>query len=192
MWTPAFFQITSRQSCDMRSRFWRCGFLILCFLCVSCTVIEQPYRAYDGEERPREALATVRGDYYYRRDWLNSYVDAVRFQRVDNHTIENSRAWDEVLMQPGQRELEVYYHWDMGARMGLAPAIASYASSREAVSRVLHFNAQPGTTYFVKAVPVFAGSPGDIGSLQYVDFWIEDSDGRVVLSREEGRYKPAP
>lgn len=158
----------------------------------SCVAIEMPYRAYDGEERPTSELALVRGDYYYRKDWLNSYVDAVRFQRVDKHVIENSRAWDEVLMNPGEREVEVYYYWDMGARMGLAPAIASYASSRETVSRTLKFNAEPGKTYRIKAAPKLSGSPGDITSLDYVDFWVEDSDGHIILSKAEGRFQPTP
>lgn len=158
----------------------------------SCVVIETPYRAYEGEERPQSELALVRGDYYYRKDWLNSYVDAVRFQRVDGHSIENSRAWDEVLMSPGEREVEVYYYWDMGARMGLAPALANYASSRDTVSRTLKFNAEPGKIYRVKAAPKLSGSPGDITSLDYVDFWIEDSEGHIVLSRAQGRFQATP
>lgn len=159
---------------------------------VSCVVIETPYRAYDGEERPQSELALVRGDYYYRKDWLNSYVDAVRFQRVDDHLIENSRAWDEVLVSPGELEVEVYYYWDMGARMGLAPAIANYASSRETVSRTLKFNTEPGKIYKVKAAPKLSGSPGSITSLDYVDFWVEDSEGRIVLSKAEGRFQSEP
>lgn len=158
----------------------------------SCVSIETPYRAYDGEERPASELALVRGDYFYRKDWLNSYVDAVRFQSVDGRVIENSRAWDEVLMSPGEREVEVYYYWDMGARMGLAPAIANYASSRDTVSRTLKFKAEPGKIYEVKAAPKLSGSPGDITSLDYVDFWVEDSEGHIVLSRAEGRFQSEP
>ncbi len=95
-------------------------------------------------------------------------------------------------MSPGEREVEVYYYWDMGARKGLAPAIANYASSRDTVSRTLKFNAEPGKIYEVKAAPKLSGSPGDITSLDYVDFWIEDSDGRIVLSRAQGRFQAAP
>jgi len=175
-------------------RVMRLVFAIACatVILTSCSVVETPYRAYDGEESPLSELALVRGDYYYRKDWLNSYVDAVRFQRVDDRVIENSRAWDEVLMRPGRRELEVYYYWDMGARMGLAPAIANYASTRETVSRILRFNVEPGKVYLVKAAPQFSGSPGDITSLDFVDFWVEDSDGRIVLSRAEGRFQSEP
>jgi hypothetical protein len=158
----------------------------------SCVAIETPYRAYQGEELPLSELALMRGDYYYRKEWLNSYVDAVRFQRVDQLVIENSRAWDEVLVSPGERELEVYYYWDVGARMGLAPAIANYARTRDTISRTLTFNAEPGKVYLVKAAPKFSGSPGDITSLDYVDFWIEDNEGRIVLSRAEGRFQSEP
>lgn len=165
-----------------------CAALVL----VSCVDIETPYRAYDGEERPLSELALLRGDYFYRKDWLNSYIDAVRFQRVDGQVIENSRAWDEVLMSPGEREVEVYYYWDMGARKGLAPALANYASSRDITSRTLKFTAEPGKIYKVKAAPKLSGSPGDITSLDYVDFWVEDSEGRIVLSRAEGRFKATP
>ncbi|MCB1664829.1 MAG: hypothetical protein H7A05_11250 [Pseudomonadales bacterium] len=161
----------------------------LFLLLISCSVIDIPYPAYDGEGRSRDELALVRGEYYYRKDWLNSYVDAVRVQRVDQRVIENSRAWDEVLMQPGMREIEVYYSWDLGARIGLAPAIANYASNSENLSRTLRFNAEAGKEYAIKAAPVFSASPGDLTTLSYVDFWIEDSRGRVVLTREEGRFR---
>lgn len=186
---------THRESPSPRAALVRARLMLVLLLAVilnACSVIDTPYRAYDGGEKPRSQLALVQGDFYYRKDWLNSYVDAVRVQRVDDHYIANSRAWDQVLMQPGMRELEVYYSWDMGARMGLAPALASYASSRESVSRTLQFWADPGKTYSVKAEPVFTGNQGDISSLDHVDFWVEDAEGRVVLSREEGRFQSAP
>lgn len=156
-----------------------------------CSSVETPYKAYAGEPRPASELALVMGDFYYRKDWLNSYVDAVRFFKVDGREIENSRAWEQILLTPGVRELEVYYSWDMGARIGLAPALVSYASNRESISRTLRIQAEAGKTYSVKAEPVFNGDPSDIGSLAHVDFWVEDSEGRVVLSREEGRFRPA-
>jgi len=185
--TNTFPKSRERRLFRHSAKLW--GVLLCSFLLSACAIIDTPYRAYDGAELPLSQLALVKGDFYYRKDWLNSYVDAVRFQRVDDHPIENSRAWDEVVMQPGLRELEVYYSWDMGARIGLAPALASYASSRETVSRTLQFRVEPGKVYSVKAEPVFSGNPGDIASLDYVDFWVEDSEGLVVLSREEGRFQ---
>lgn len=156
----------------------------------SCISAEAPYKGYAGDVRPASQLALVKGDYFYRKDWLNSYVDAVRFSGIDGDRIENSRAYDEVLVSPGMRELQVYYSWDMGARKGLAPALVSYASSRETTSRILHIRAEAGKVYSVKARPVFDGDPGDIGSLAHVDFWVEDSEGNIVLSQEEGRFRP--
>lgn len=170
----------------------RALFLLLgTLLLANCTTVEVPYKAYAGDPRPASELALVSGDFYYRKDWLNSYVDAVRFLKVDGHEIENSRAYEQILLTPGERELEVYYSWDMGARIGLAPALVSYASNRESISRTLRIQAEAGKTYSVKAEPVFNGDPSDIGSLAHVDFWVEDSDGRVVLSKEEGRFRPA-
>lgn len=178
-----------RPSYSLRSR--RLLLLPLLLTLLACTAVQIPYKAYVGAERPATALALVRGDFFYRKDFLNSYVDAVRFQRVDDQVIENSRAWGEVQMMPGARELEVYYSWDMGARIGLAPALVSYAAHRDSVSRTLSLKAEAGRTYSVKAEPVFNGNPSDITALAYVDFWVEDDRGRVVLSKEEGRYRPA-
>ncbi len=169
----------------------RLSLLCLAAALSSCITAETPYKGYSGEVRPSSQLALVKGDYFYRKDWLNSYVDAVRFLRIDKDVIENSRAYDEVLLDPGMRELQVYYSWDMGARKGLAPALVSYASTRETTSRVLHIRAEAGKVYSVKATPVFDGNPGDISSLAHVDFWVEDSEGHIVLSREEGRFRPA-
>ncbi len=157
----------------------------------SCASTEPPYKAYGGDSRPAAELALVKGDYFYRQDWLNSYADAVRFLSVDGREVVNSRAHKEILLSPGQRELEVYYSWDMGARLGLAPALVSYAAHRDSISRKLRLNAEAGRTYSVKAEPVFNGDPSDITALAHVDFWVEDDRGRVVLSKEEGRYRPA-
>lgn len=188
MWTNRYSTFAG-FSRSFHGTLRRLSVYTLLLLLTSCSVIDIPYPAFDGGDRSRDELALVRGEYYYRKGWLNSYVDAVRVQRVDQHVIENSRAWDEVLMQPGMREIEVYYSWDMGARIGLAPAIANYASSSEALSRTLRFNAEAGKEYAIKAAPVFSASPGDLTTLSYVDFWIEDSRGRVVLTREEGRFQ---
>lgn len=182
--------MTGSLSIILRPAIRHLLWLTLSGMLLACSGTQPPYKAYEGAERPVTALALVRGDFYLRKDFLNSYVDAVRFQRVDNHIIENSRAFEEVLLVPGTRELEVYYSWDMGARIGLAPALVSYASSREAISRTLRLTLEAGRQYAVKAEPVFDGNPGDIGSLQHVDFWVEDDQGRVILSREQGRYRP--
>lgn len=172
-------------------RCWQAAILALLLLLTSCASVQVPYKAYRGEARPLAELARVKGDVFYRQDWLNSYVDAVRFYRVDGREIENSRAYEEILLLPGARDIDVYYSWDMGARIGLAPALVNYAATRDTTSRTLTLQVQAGRSYSVKAEPVFNGSPGDIESLSYVDFWVEDDTGRVVVSREEGRSRPA-
>jgi hypothetical protein len=45
-------------------------------------------------------------------------------------------------------------------------------------------------TYSVKAKPFFTGDDEDITSLSHVDFWIEDQNGIVIVSKEAGRYQP--
>jgi len=172
-------------------RCWQAATLAVILLLASCASVQVPYKAYRGEARPLAELARVKGDVFYRQDWLNSYVDAVRFYRVDGREIENSRAYEEILLLPGMREIDVYYSWDMGARIGLAPALVNYAATRENTSRTLRLQMEAGRTYSVKAEPVFDGNPGDIESLSHVDFWVEDDTGRVVLTREEGRTRPA-
>ncbi|MDX1492311.1 MAG: hypothetical protein R3332_13600 [Pseudohongiellaceae bacterium] len=142
--------------------------------------MREPFKAYGGEPRPAQELALVSGDVYYRKDWLSSYADTVRFIRVDGHSINNSRAYDEVYIAPGERELEVYYSWDMGARMGLAPALASYSSSQTLISEVLKLEAKAGAHYTVRMRPVFSGQAKDISSLNHVEFWIENEAGEVV------------
>lgn len=156
--------------------------LALLLACVlgACASVREPLKAYAGDPLPESELALVSGDVFYRKDWLNSYVDSVRFIRVDDHQIDNNRAYDELFLQPGSRELEVYYSWGMGARIGLAPAMVNYAASREAISQVLILEAKAGEHYFVRMKPVFSGHGSDINSLDYVEFWVEDSSGRVV------------
>jgi len=168
-------------------RCWQAATLALLLFLTSCASVQVPYKAYRGEARTLAELARMKGEVFYRQDWLNSYVDAVRFYRVDGRQIDNSRAYEEILLLPGMREIDVYYSWDMGARIGLAPALVNYAATRDTTSRTLRLQMQAGRTYSVKAEPVFNGNPGDIESLSYVDFWVEDDTGRIVLSREEGR-----
>jgi hypothetical protein len=185
-----FFLAVTVATKTLRRRARLClAFLLLTVLC-ACAANTPPYKAYAGVDRPSTELALVRGDFHFRKDWLNSYIDVVRVQRVDDLLIENSRARAEVQLLPGMRELEVYYAWDMGARVGLATALVNYASSRESVSRILRFHAEPGKEYAIKAEPIFSGGPGGLASLLEIDFWIEDGDGLVVLSREQGRFQP--
>jgi hypothetical protein len=150
----------------------------------ACASVREPFKAYAGDILPESELALVSGDVFYRKDWLNSYVDTVRFLRVDGQEIDNSRAYDEIHLAPGDRELEVYYSWDMGTRIGLAPAMVSYAETHDLISGVLHLEVRAGEKYTVKMKPVFSGQATDIRALNYVDFWVEDATGRIVSRTE--------
>lgn len=180
-----FALLRSPRSTIARAPFFVSLTLLLVLGLQSCTTVREPLKAYAGDPLPASELALVSGDVFYRKDWLNSYVDAVRFIRVDENEIDNNRAYDELYLEPGSREIEVYYSWGMGARIGLAPAMVNYAASREAISQVLQLEAEAGQHYFVRMRPVFSGQGTDINSLDYVEFWVEDASGRVVSRPEE-------
>ena len=149
------------------------------------------YRAYEGE-RSDLSVAVISGENYLRQDWLNRYVDSVRFQRVDDTVIEESLIYNQVEVAPGFHEVEVFFYWDLGNQRGLAQALVQYAATRESLSRTLRFNARAGERYTVRAQPVFGQGLREITNLSHVNFWVEDSDGNVIVTREQGRYIPTP
>ncbi len=148
------------------------------------------YQVYEGEPRPLPEVAVVDGAQFLRQDWLNRYVDAVRFARVDGVPIENSSLHSRVEVEPGVRDFTVYFSWDMGSARGLTAALIDFATTRETVSRTLRFEVRSGRRYIVRAQPVFGDGREDIITLRHVDFWVEDSEGNEILSREAGRYVP--
>lgn len=148
------------------------------------------YRLYEGGARPPDEVAVVEGAQFLRQDWLNRYVDAVRFAEVDGVPVENSPLHSRIEVEPGVREFEVYFSWDMGSARGLVLALVDFVSTRETISRTLRFETRAGARYVVRARPVFGDGREDIITLQHVDFWVEDSEGNEIVSREEGRYVP--
>ena len=160
---------------------------------IQCAVPREPYKAYAGEPRSESQLVLLRGAIFSRQDWLNRYVDAIRFLSVDGRAIENSENFNEILVTPGFHDITVYFSWDTGSQRGLAPALVEYASTRSTVSRSLTLNAEAGKLYHVRGDPVFVQDEGrDITGLAYVDFWIEDESGNIVGSPDQGRYIPDP
>jgi len=162
--------------------------LLLALVLSSCQGIGT-YRAYDGE-RSSLSVVVIEGEAYLRQDWLNRYVDSVRFQRVDDTVIEESLVYNRLEVAPGFHEIEVYFYWDLGNQRGLAQALVQYAATRESLSRTLRFNARAGERYTVLAQPVFGQGRREISNLSHVNFWVEDSDGNVIVTREQGRYIP--
>lgn len=148
------------------------------------------YRAYLGDPRDSLQVSTLRGAQYIRKDMINRYVDAVKFSAIDGTVIENSLGYNSIEIVPGFHDVSVYFYWDMGSQRGLAPALVSYASTREALSRTLRFNSQVGKTYTIRAEPHFDGKDEDITTLTHVDFWVEDQNGTEIVSREAGRFQP--
>lgn len=169
----------------------RAGFvLLLSAVAVGCGSVG-PYQAYSGDRLPANAVATLEGSQYLRQDWLNRYIDAVRFAQVDGEAIVNSVEHERVEIKPGAHEIAVYFYWDMGSARGLAPALVSYAAARESLSRILRFEAVAGEVYRVMAEPQFSSDRQDITTLSHVNFWVEDSNGATVVSRARGSY-PLP
>lgn len=165
--------------------------LPLLAILAACNGFSTAYKAYGGERLQPLQISTVEGAQFLRQDLINRYVDAVRFATVDGTSIENSNAYTAIEIAPGFHDLRVYFYWDLGSQRGLAPALVSYASTRDSLSRTLRFNARAGENYTVRAQPVFSEERQDITTLLYVDFWIEDQQGNEIVSREEGRYSPA-
>jgi len=150
------------------------------------------YRVYGDEVlSSTQAWVELEGTQFLRQDWLNRYVDAVRFSRVDDVTIDNSVAYNRLEIEPGFHDIDVYFYWDMGSARGLAPALVSYSASRPSLSRTLRFNARAGASYQVMAEPVFNAERQDITTLSHVDFWVVDDAGNEIVSRESGRYVPS-
>ena len=165
------------------------GIPILLVLLTGC-IGSGTFRAYEGELRSELSTAVITGQAYLRQDWLNRYVDSVRFQRVDDIPVEESLIYNSVEVAPGFHEVEVFFYWDLGNQRGLTQALVQYAATRESMSRTLRFNARAGGRYLVRAQPVFGQGRREITNLSHVNFWVEDSDGNVIVTREQGRYIP--
>ena len=166
------------------------AFLSVLALLSGCISETGVYKAYIGDPLETLQVARVEGAKIIRTDWINRYIDTVRFLSVDNMPIVNAEEFDSIDIAPGFHDLRVYFSWDLGSQRGLAPALVSYAASRESISRTLRFNALAGERYSVMAQPVFDSSRRDITDLAYVDFWIIDGEGNAIVSRDEGRYLP--
>ena len=160
---------------------------VLSVLLTSCTGFST-FQAYEGELRSNMQVALLSGVQYLRQDIINRYIDSVRFTSVDEIQVDNSREYNSVAVAPGFHDVTVYFYWDLGSQRGLAPALVSYASSRETLSRTLRFNARAGTSDTVHAQPVFADEQKDITTMSHVDFWVEDELGNEIVTRAEGRY----
>ncbi len=135
-------------------------------------------------------VAYLEGEQYLRQDWLNRYIDAVRFASVDDYLVEESSRYRRIAVTPGFHDVEVYFYWDLGSQRGLSQALVQFASGRETLSRSIRFNARAGETYSVHAQPVFGEGRRDITNLTHVDFWVEDEAGNEIVSKEEGRFIP--
>lgn len=162
---------------------------LLSTILLSCAGIST-FQAYEGEARSNMQVALLSGAQYLRQDLINRYIDSVRFTRVDAIQVDSSREYDSAAVAPGFHDVTVYFYWDLGSTRGLAPALVSYAASRETLSRTLRFNALAGQSYTIHAQPVFneGEEQRDITTMSHVDFWVEDRNGNEIVTRAQGRY----
>lgn len=165
------------------------GIALSSLLFLSCSA-SGTFQAYEGAQRSDLQVAVLEGESYLRQDWLNRYVDSVRFHRVDDIEIQDSDNFERIEVAPGFHDIVVYFYWDLGNQRGLSQALVQYASTRESLSRTLRLNARAGESYTVRAEPVFNDGRRDITTLSHVNFWIEDSRGNIVVDRQAGRYRP--
>lgn len=172
------------------SRF--CLLVLVLPMLSACNTVVGAFKAYEGPEMPAEELATLQGARFVRTDFINRLTDTIRFMSVDGRPIENAEMYSAIQVAPGFHDITVYFSWDMGSQRGLAPALVTYAATRDTINRTLRLHAEAGKTYIVKGDPVFRGQLQDITSLDYVNFWIEDEAGNTVVSREEGAYVASP
>lgn len=166
------------------------GLLTLLAVLSACSTDVGVYKAYLGTPRADLQVAQVNGAQFIRTDLINRYIDAVRFLAVDGMIIDNPEEFRSIQIEPGYHDLKVYFSWDLGSQRGLAPALVNYAANRDTMNRTLRFNALAGERYTVQAEPVFNSQRHDITDLLYVDFWIEDRQGKEIVTRESGRYVP--
>jgi hypothetical protein len=182
-----FQTVSKEQFRQIPRRFMLVAALLMFSACNSSGIA---YKAYLGEVRDDIQLSVLQGGQMVRSDWINRYIDAVRFSQVDETPIQNSNDHEAIQIAPGFHEIRVYFAWDLGSQRGLAPALVNYISTQPNLSRTLRFNARAGEIYSVQAEPVFRDEVQDITTLSHVDFWVVDGNGNHVVSQEDGRYIP--
>ena len=191
-WQTAVSMCSGFKCSQFKVAYVKPVFLLgLSLLLTACLGAALPFKAYIGEQRDSHRLALFEGEVYTRNVWINRYQDSVRFYSVDDNTISMSENYASIQVEPGFHDIRVYFSWDMGSERGLAPALVNYAASRETTSRTPRLNALAGSVYRVRGEPVFEGDGRDITSLAYVNFWIEDDRGNIIVSKEDGKYIPA-
>ena len=78
--------------------------LLLSAVVIGCGAVGA-YQAYSGDRLTANAVAILEGSQCLRQDWLNRYIDAVRFAQVDGEAIVNSVEHVRVEIKPGDHKL---------------------------------------------------------------------------------------
>ena len=94
------------------SRFGGIGRARLVFLLsvVGCGAVG-PYRAYSVDQLSDYSVTTLEGSRYLHQDWVNHYVDVIRFAPVDRTVMVDSSKHEPTKIKSGSHETAVYLCW---------------------------------------------------------------------------------
>ena len=87
----------------------RAGLVFLLSL-VGCGAVG-PYRAYSVDQLSAYSVTTLEGSQYLHQDWVNHYVDVMRFAPVDRKVMVDSAEQDPTKIESGSYETAVYSCW---------------------------------------------------------------------------------
>ena len=77
---------------------------------VSCSAVG-PYRAYSVDQLSAYSVTTLEGSQYLHQDWVNHYVDVMRFAPVNRKVIVDSAEYEPLKIKSGSHETAVYFCW---------------------------------------------------------------------------------
>ena len=70
-----------------------------------------PYRAYSVDQLSAYSVTTLEGSQYLHQDWVNHYVDVMRFAPVDRKVIVDSAEHEPIKIKSVSHETAVYFCW---------------------------------------------------------------------------------
>ena len=128
-----------------------------------------------------------RGFEYLHQDWVNHYVDVMRFVPVDRKVIVDSAEHEPIKSNRVLTKLPF-----TSARRGQCPwsdsCPASDAAAREPMSRTLRLEALVGEYYRAMAEQKSSSDRQVTTTLSHVNVWVKDSIGSTSVSNAKGTF----
>ena len=141
-----------------------------------------PHRACSVDQLSVYSVTTLEGPQHLHQDWVNRYIDVMRFALVDRNVIVDNAEHEPIKIISGSHETAVYFCREMGSARGLAAALVAYAAARESMSRTLRFEPSAGEVFRAMAEPKFSFFRQDVTTLSHVNLWVEDLNGSASVS----------